>query len=459
MTTMTDMEKRVASLVEQLEGALGEDGITSIKEKVKAVAEEIDALKAIDINSVIQSVDKVKAEQEVILRSIRHSQKGLYVPGIEDTGKDFSFVRAMLAVKTGNWKNAGFEKEVFDAVREKAAQSIGDDAAGGYFVPDQTIPDVIAAIYTASAYIGLEGTGTTRVSVLDGLTGANVKVPKFEGGLVAYWIGEEDEYAESMASVGDVTMNPSKLGVLARLTDSMRRMGGFGFEGLFRRDMIRAAAKKVDWTIPFGSGTEDMPRGITHMPGIKYFRAETGDVYSDLASAQAVADWDGGKLEFEKLSEMMLALEEDDIVLDASAAMVSGPRYWNWLKNLRNTVVNTQEEEGKSFLLGAPLLSDAALADYIGPFGKTTQHRVGIPGHEVPGLATDSTAQKYMTVVGGNLGEILVGRWGGIEIEDDGGRGKGFTSDHTYMKLRMYMDIQVRQERAIIVCPDAQVKD
>lgn len=445
----------------------GDDSLPKTIDRVKALVSEVDGLKTLDLQKVVTEVDKLRAGQETLIKALRSSKRGLYVPGVED--QEFSMLKAFVAIRTGDWKHAMQEKELLDAVREKhganlkatsGAQNVGDDTLGGYFVPDQVIPDVIAAIYTRSVMINLSGEGTTRVSVLDGLVGGNVKIPKFDGGLIAYWIGEEDDYAESQAEVGDMTMNPRKMGILVRLTDAMRRFQGYGFENLLRQDMIRAAAKKLDWTILYGRGTDDMPRGIVHHQDIKIFSAEQGTTYTPAqvaAASSPLDDWDGAELGFDGLMDMLLALEEDDIDIDSSHAWISCPRFFHELKKLKIANFSGQTTE-QPYLIGAPFLSDSALQGIIGAFDKSNQ----IPSDNLPGESadgtTDSTTEKYTDVLGGNLMNVMLGRWGGIEIEDDGGRGTGFTSDHTYLKLRMYADVGIRQERGIIWCPDAKVR-
>lgn len=461
---MKTKEQKFAELVEKFNGLFeGDDSLPTTIDRVKTLGSQLGVLEGLDLPKVVEEVDRLRAGQEKLREQIRTAKGRFYVPGIED--EEFSMLKAFVAMKTGKWAGAEKEKEILDAVREKrqqvlsktaaGAQNVGDDELGGYFVPDQVIPDVIQAIYTKSVWINLVGEGTTRVSVLDGLVGGNVKVPKFDGGLIAYWIGEEDEYAESQTKMGDVTMNPRKLGILVRLTDAMKRFSSYGFETLLRNDMARAAAKKLDWTIMYGRGTDNMPKGIVFYD-IKFWRAENGTVLTR-AEAEAVSDWDGGTLDFDGMQDMELALQEDDIDLDGSHTWISAPRHFKNLKQLKVSHYSGQTTE-KSYLLGAPYLSDAALTGVIGPWDWSNQiPNNNIPG-ESPGFASDSTTEKYGDVFGGNLSNVILGRWSGIEIEDDGGMGKGFTSDHTYLKLRMYADVSIRQERSLIMCPDAQLR-
>lgn len=464
---MKTKEQQAAELVVKLEGFFDESGdFAKLADRVKAVESLTTGLDDIDVKSVMAEVDKIKAAQEEVTRAIRSSRKGGYVSGMEDV--NFNLSKALVAHALGDWDIAPQEKELMDQAREKRRTSMkashvaGDDNLGGNFIPDQVIADVIGAIYTRSAFVNLAESGQTRISVLDGLSGGHVRVPKFEGGVIAYWIGEEDEYAESVARTEDITMNPKKLGALIRITDTMEKLGGFGFESLIRRDMERAMAKKLDYTIMYGSGSNNMPRGLVNMNGLPVFSAQSGDrgvLGTDaLGAAPFQADWDGAELDFDGLDDMMLQFEEDDVDIDGNFSIVSSPRYFRRLKKLKVANYSSQATQ-QPYLLGMPMLTDARLQELIGDFAWTSQ----ITSNKLPGASinapTDSTAAKMTDVVMGDLSEILLGRWFGLELVDDRGQGKGFTSDHRYVKIRMYADIAARQLRRLSLCPDAQVRD
>jgi HK97 family phage major capsid protein len=420
--------------------------LSELKEKWKS----IDGL---DFKALMYNVDKVSAGYDRIREQIRTFKGGLYVPGLEEEGKKFSILRAMIATKTGDWSNAGFEKEVFEQtkkVREKAGHVIGVDSQGGNFVPDQVIPDVITAIYTASVFIALAGTGQTNVSVLDGLTGIPVKMPKFDGGTLGYWIGEQDDYVQSFVRTGNISLQPRKLGVLTRITDEMRRFQSYGYENLLRNDMIRAAAKTLDYAVPYGTGTENMPKGIVRYSDIKVWCAEQASTTFD-------SDDSGAELSFDQMLEMQGALEDDNIVTNGTAKWISHPRFFRRRKQDKVQMYSGQTDQ-MQYLLGAPFFTDAELSSMIGPYATSTQ----FPTTNLPGASynksTTSTTAKFGDVMYGNWSEVLLARWSGIEIVDDSGLGQGFINDQTYMKMRMYCDVGVRQERALIVCPDAKMK-
>jgi len=476
-------EQEVIDLLKQVNGLLGPAGsFNATLERMKNLETAIGPLKDLDVPKIHERMEKLHAGYESLVRTIRSSKGGLYVSGIEDV-KDFSVLRAMLGRKYGDaskkWANVGaeLEFEIIQAASQKRREqfakaniTMGDDVSAGSFIPDQVIPDVIGAIYTASVFISLEGEGQTRVSLIDGLVGGNVKIHKFEGGLVAAWIGEEDPFPASSVKTGTVTMNPHKLGLFVGITEEMRRFGGFGFEGLLRRDMVRAAAKKMDWTIAYGYASENAPRGIAKTKGIKLFSALSGkyETYdpstTNLANTTNYqADWASGAVfGFDGIDNAILALEEDDIVLDESFAIVSGPRYFKRLKQLKAEQFSGQVTAGGPnipYLIGAPMIPDARLQDIIGPFGKSTQIKKGLAGASVgaPTTATSPTGDVCEDVFLGNFSDVVVGRWAGIEITDDEGRGTGFATDVVNMKLRLLADVTHRQPRTMVLVPDAKV--
>lgn len=439
--------------------------VKEMAQRLPAIEAEVAAVKEavgeIDVQELSKRVETATAQYDKVVERIRNWKGGLYVPGLEEEGEKFSLHRAAVAVATRDWKHAGFEKEVFDNVREKG-QRMGVDSEGGFFVPDQVIPDVIGAIYRRSVFIGLDAEGTTRVSVLDGLIGNPVKVPAFEGGMIAYWMGEQDKYVESQVGVGSISLVPKKLTVLAKLTEEMRKFSSFGFETLMRNDAIRALAAELDRTIPYGKGNENEPRGLMKMPifdatseprGVQFFSAEDGAVVTS-----APADAQGGELDFDGLQEMMGALEDQNVTPNESWATISAPRYFRRMKQLK--VLNfSSQTEGRPYLVGVPMLTDTRLAELIGPFDKSTM----VPTAQKPGASaawpTTSTTEKFGDVFAGNWSEVVLGRWAGIEITDDAGRGVGFPTDEIFIKFRLWADIQKRQGRTIVVCPDAQMRD
>lgn len=504
---MTEAEKKAAKLLKQLEAMLEkEGGFESVSAKVKFLTEEFESLKALDPKAIAEEFEKLKAGQESIRKGIRNSKRGTYVAGVEDYADDFSLLNLSKAIKTGDYSECGLELDIMketskarikqleamknseqlsEAARKNIGQAVGDLARGGAFVPDQLIPDVIEAIYTQSTFFAIDGDGQTRVSLVDGITGLSAKIPQFHGGMLAYWMGEDDDYIMSQVKTGDIKIEMHKLGAIGRMTEEMMRYGAMGFEGLFRRDLQKAMVKQIDYTIGFGAGTDHQPRGIARWntggheegaegtsghvygPGIKIFHAggAAGEellTYNEALALSANGGFGGGELNFDQLEEMRLILEEDDIDVEGrSSATISCPRYFRRLKTQKIDNFSGQTNN-RPFLIGVPHLPDSRLKELIGEFGKLNQmSSSGTPGQ---GGAREAifngagTEKKFSGVFMGDLSESLVARGSGIEIMDDGGMTQ-FANDGYLVKARMYMGHAVRQPRALMFCPDARVRN
>jgi hypothetical protein len=233
----------------------------------------------------------------------------------------------------------------------------------------------------------------------------------------------------------------------------MRRFSSFGFETLMRNDMVRAAAALIDWTIVFGTGTTNMPRGVINAEFVKRYYAET---HSDVAPAGNAV---GGELTPNDLDNMRGVVTDQNIPINSSWAWVSHPRYFRRLKQTPLTYFSGQTTGG-GYLFGGPLLTDDALRNVIGDYAQLTffgtKQNAGQDFGATPATPSD---KKYGAVIGANWSEVLFGRWGGLEMAEDGGVGKGFPTDESYIKMRMYADTAFRVPEAIVVADDVKMRD
>lgn len=462
-----ETKRKIAALVTLADEVLAKDGrFPKVEQRVKALCDLLgvdDEGKAtVDIQEIATEVDKMKAAQEAMTAQIRFARTPLMPVGLADESHKFSITRALVAHKTNSWddKRYGFEREALKEIQEHYEKAgshvIGDDEQGGMFVPDQLIPDWIPAIYTISRFISLDGEGQTRISTISGLTG-KAKIPEFLGGLTAYWVGESDTIPKSKAKTGKRTLDAKKLAVGFSITEEMQENAA-AFDPLIRREVTRRIAMELDRSIMYGTGGDNMIRGIAATDGIQIYRAETGDVYKSLAAARAVADWDGGLLTPKKLEEMKVAMEEADFDADDSFHTAMSPRYALRLKTTRIEHYDSQADAEKGYLL-PPFLSNSALMELIGNFFTSNHIKSNkLPGASIGGT-TDSTNEKYTDVLRGNLAEVLLGIWGGIRFKDDKGEGAGFYNEEINMLARMRCDLTIKHKEALVLCPDAQAID
>lgn len=447
-------EKAAAeALVKSVEDAT--TGVKSLQEDVKSLKKLSDDFKDVDVKKVLELIEQLKTGQDNVVRAIRQSKHGLYVPGLGDNKEEYSITRVMNAIVNKNWELAPYEKKVNDEARKAAVAKgsgsiVGVDSQGGFFVPDQVIPDLIAGIYAQSVLISLDGEGRTRVSILDGLTGMPVHIPKFIGGMIAYWIGEQDKYVQSAAKVGNVQLSPRKMGVLTRITEEMMRFSSPGFESLLQRDMMKAAAQLLDYTIIYGSGTANAPRGVFAHSQTKNYYAET---HSETAPSGSAV---GGELGFDDLDNMRGVVEDANIPVSSSWAWIAHSRFFRRMRQTK--VLNySGQTTGQPYLLNGPLLTDQQLSSVIGDFGKlTTMPTTNTAGQTIGLTPNDANDKKYGDVVGANWDDVIVGRWGGIEILED--TSLGFITDEKYVKLRLFADVGYRRPESIVKVSDAKMR-
>ncbi len=446
------------------------EAFPTVADAVKEIQTQLEPLKRFDAKKIEDDVDKMKAKLDDYRTEMRmgkrHGQNHPFaIPGVETEVHKFSLLRCISGIIQGGQKRhfeevgAGFEHEVMlehQKRMEKATQRTDNDELGGNFLPDQVLSDVIPAIYARSKFVDIFGDGDTKVRILDGLVGSPVKIPKFKDGMVAGWVGETDAFPESNSETAMVTLRRKKLGLLAMVTDEMQKWAQFGFESMFREDMIRAAAFEVDRVIPYGKGTDNEPRGWVNTQGTNFIHADTLVIHSgeNALDAARIATWDGGEMDFDGLLEMMGALEDLDIEIGPDFWYMWAPIFSRRLKKLKVSNFSGQTAE-KPYLLGQPFFTDSQLSTLIGNHDKSTKIKSRQkPGQSIGGVEGNSN-EIHGDIFAGNMQQIIFARWAGVEIVTDGGVGNGFARDITRIKLRMHADVGVRQESELIMCPDA----
>ncbi|PYG32412.1 phage major capsid protein [Pelagimonas varians] len=186
-------------------------------------------------------------------------------------------VRFLMNPSDRNRQAAGFELEASGAV----ADLLGRDA-GGVFLPSDVLMDgnymrsqntgtpaqggvLVAQDYRGGSFIemlrnrmALSGRG---VRILQGLKG-NVDIPKQTGTGTFYWIGEDEDVADTEANFGLVSMTPHSAGMAIPMTRRMVQQGSPDIEALVRDDLLRGLAIGLDKTALVGHASPDAPEGL-----------------------------------------------------------------------------------------------------------------------------------------------------------------------------------------------------
>ena len=344
------------------------------------------------------------------------------MPGLEDEAKSFSITRAINAIVTGDWSNAGFEKEVFDQTRKRAA-STNDDSNLGYFVPNEVLPGFIEML-TAESVVTQMG-----ATVLSNLSGVPVEIPKQVGGATAYWVEENASITESDLSAGQLALTPKAVAAMVKMSNRLLRLSNPSVEAMVRSDIARVIALASDLAALRGSGVAGQPIGIANTANINTVAIGT----------------DGGAPTFDHLYDMQYELQKDN-AYRGNLGYIFHPAT---RRRLVKTKVAQFSTDTSGEYIVQPMVSEQALVSWMGhPYKMTTQ----IPINLTKGSAVNCTEIYFA-----NWSELIIGQWGGLEIMASRETSDAFAKNQTWVRIIQDIDIAVRHPESFCLINDATI--
>jgi HK97 family phage major capsid protein len=323
-----------------------------------------------------------------------------------------------------NWKNAGKEAEVFRQTAQQRTMSTTDDAAGGYLVPAQAMPEFIELLSAETVCIRM------GARVLPDLVGAPVTFVKQTGGATAYWVGEGDAPDPSNLTTGLIKMVPKKVMALTYINNELIRRANPGAEAVIRQDFATQLGLAIDYAVLRGSGTENQPLGIANTSGIKTVTLGTGN--------GAVPDFTNPFVDME--GELA-----DANALRGMLGYVFSPKILRALKKLRNPYYSG-DTGGEYPILP---LTNKLISEIVGyPFATTTQ----LPINLVTGQSSNCTEIFF-----GNWAELFIGQWTGFEILASNVAGTAFATDQTWVRIIAEVDTALRHPESMCLCNSARI--
>lgn len=302
--------------------------------------------------------------------------------------KEFSLVRLMDAISNPNdraaQKRAGFELEV----SAEAQRGFGGDfACRGEFVPQSLLGrDLVAGTATdgaelvadnllAGRYIDVLRNSSAAMqagaTMLSGLVG-NVEIPRQTSAASSTWISAEDgDATESEPQFDQVTMSPKDLACYTEVSRRLLQQSTPSIEAIVRNDLAVAQALGIDAAALYGSGSSGQPTGIANQTGINVL---------DLAAADPT---------YAEIVNIIKLVMEDNALMGAPMWLIDA----NGWEALSTTAKQGSGVEG-NFILG----DNDRIKGY--PYIQSQQ----------------VTAEHYFF---GDFSQLLVGEWGGLEINVD----------------------------------------
>lgn len=303
--------------------------------------------------------------------------------------KRYSLLRAIQAMITGDYANAQFELEVSD----KLAAQAGTEARGMY-IPKTALLRATSTTTTMDDLVETEVYGDEFIHALQDASIAaklgvrfipnlvgNQSFPKMGTGSSFGWIAEDGSAVETTLSTDSVTLSPKTIGGSVALSRKILKQSvNPGVENIVREDIMRGLAAALDSGIFNGTGAADnQPLGILNQDIDIVALGTNGDALAwgdivDLESAVTADNVDGAAFAYATNSKVVGAMKQ------------------------------TAKDQGS----GAYLMAD----------GETNGYGVAVSNH-IPSDGTKGTGTALSTMVFGDFNDVLVGMWGGVDIQVD----------------------------------------
>ena len=346
---------------------------------------------------------------------------------------EFSIVNAIKAQATGNWSNAGLEREV----SQELERTHGKRTATGILVPNQTwskrtfvagtgsaggnlvATDILADRFIDSLrpYSAVMEAGAT---MLTGLVG-NVSIPKRATSSTAAWFGadDSDSLSETTGSFGTVAMTPKTIGVYSKFSRLMQLQSTPDIENTIRQDFLELIGTGIDAAAIAGTGSSNQPTGI-------------------LSAANT--------------SVLALATNGAALSLDNLLTLKKNVSAANADDGTSCYLINSKVESALSQLKNSDGIYH--LNPYEAPIGEQKfAGRRMLVSNNVPSNLSKGSGSNLSAVIYGRFSDLLIGQWSGIEIETD--IYSDFAKGSVGVRALATIDIAVRHGESFSLVKDA----
>lgn len=351
--------------------------------------------------------------------------------------KQYSLTRAINAQITGDWGNAGFEREVSMALQSKLNRA---PAHGGFLMP----MNLRTAYGATTVGSGKEGVATDLLGMdmiellrartlvvqlgarmMSGLVG-NVAINRLTAGATAAWLGSEAAViAESEGTLDQVTLSPKTIAAFSRISRQALMQSSIDMEAMIREDLALAAAQAIDLGAISGTGTGGQPLGLLNTVGI----------------GSVALGANGAAIDIDTIINLRKTVAKAN-ALRGQIAYLTNPDVVAALQKLKSTTGEYlwEDDTGGEGISGVP----GMLKGY--PVGETTN----VPNN----LTKGTTVGTLSAAIFGNFNDLIIGEWGAMEIVANP-FGTGFATGQVDIRMMHLVDVQVRHPGSFAVITDA----
>ncbi len=387
-----------------------------------------------------RALDKMCAKKQ---EPIAWLGTGDYGVGLRDSEtRQFSIVKAVRAIVTNDWREAGFER----ACSRAAGQKIGKETQG-FFIPMEV--QQRGNWGTRAPYqVGTPGQGgnlvqtsladnqftealrnTSQVlaagaTMFSGFVG-NVDVSRRVTTTGTYWVNESAAVTEAEATFDKISFRPKTVGALSKMSRLALMQTTPQIEMLTRNDLIQQVGLAIDLAALSGIGAGGQPLGIANQAGIQVITGGTN----------------GAAVTFDNLISMESALSASNAPWENRAYIMNAATIGS-LKKIKSTTGQylwTMDPPGQRS--GTP-------PNFNGyPTLASNQARSNLNKGTSTGVCSE--------IFFGAWSELMIAEWGVMEILVNPFDSTGFASGDVLIRALQTMDIQIRHPASFAIMSDA----
>lgn len=400
MNPLLELRRRHAQLIEQAEDLANGELTNETRSQIDDLLEE-----ARTVRADIERLEEMEGARRGSPRPEPGTQEEL---GLSDEERrSYSFLRAIRGQVTGNWEQAGLEREAsvaaaqarglpmpeenhvyipFDVLggegsvqvrsrngswryeaRHDAADPQLDTTAGAALIETELRAQDFIDLLRNQMVLQQAG-----ARVLRGLVG-NVDIPRQTSGASMEWKAEDGETTESSPGFDTVSLEPHTGSAATYLTRKQIMQSSLDMENLVRDDLAQCLSIGIDSVGLYGTGLSNQPLGVAGTSGIH-------------VTAESAPDWDG-VVDFET------GIASDNAAMGRLAYITSSKMRGYWK--------TTPKVSGQDRFIWAG--GNTPVNEY--PAYITNQ----VPDNL--GVGTDETGLFF-----GNWGDLLMGFWGSLDL-------------------------------------------
>lgn len=217
-----------------------------------------------------KQMEELREELTAAYEKALDARKLSGAPEMGTKESQWSLFRSVRAIATKDWTEAELEREVFDAMREKAL-SMGVDSAGGFIVPENYTAQIIEKLEQENPLIQM------GARVIPGITGSPLILPKQTGSATAFYTGEGAQISKTQQTIGQLEFVPRTLAAITELNNVLRENANPDVEAFVFDDLRKQFDNAITTYGLLGDGTGAQPIGLINEQGVPAVNLGTGN--------------------------------------------------------------------------------------------------------------------------------------------------------------------------------------